>query len=155
MPPPRAVWSAESAVAEPSGRTNEGSVPSPSRAAAIAAAGVAILAVCALAPDSSVLPRADEGDIHRYRGYAERTYDGLVPYRDFVLEYPPGFLPVVLAPGPGGEGYDDRFRILVLALASAAVVLVVVALMTVGASTREITGGVLVVATLPLALRAA
>jgi hypothetical protein len=154
MPQPRADRSAESAAAEPSGRTNKGSVRSTMRAAAIAAAGVAILAVCVQAPASNLLPRPDYGDIHRYRDYAEQTYDGLVPYRDFVLEYPPGFLPAVLAPGPGDEGYDERFRLLVFALAAAAVVLVVVALMTVGASTREITGGVLVVATLPLILPA-
>jgi hypothetical protein len=154
MPQRRTDSTAESAVAEPSGRRTKGSVPSTARVAAIAAAGVAILAVCALAPDSRILPRPDYGDIHRYRGYAEQTYDGLVPYRDFVLEYPPGFLPVVVVPGPGDAGYDDRFRILMLALAAAAVVLVVVALMTVGASTREITGGVLLVATLPLALPA-
>jgi hypothetical protein len=125
---------------------------SPRLAAAIAAAGVAVLLVCALAPPSRLLSRPDLGDITEYFAYAQRTFDGQVPYRDFLLEYPPGFLPVVLAAGPADERYYDRFRLIMLSLGALAVVLIVFALYLVGADVIELCTGVLVFATLPLTL---
>jgi hypothetical protein len=113
---------------------------------------VAILLACAVPPTSRLLAKRDDGDIAHYFGYAQRTFDGEVPYRDFYPEYPPGFLPVVLAPGPADEGYFGRFRILMLALEAAAVVVLVLALVTVRARPGEIAAGVLLLATLPLTL---
>src|SRR5215207_9134075 len=120
-------------------------------AAAIAAAGVAVLVASAL-PPPSLLSRPDRGDVAHYFDYAQRTFDGQVPYRDFTMEYPPGFLPVLLAAGPAGQGYYDRFRLLMLALGAAAIVLLVVALFLAGANAAELAAGVLVLATLPLTL---
>jgi hypothetical protein len=37
-------------------------------------------------------------DIPLYRTYGERVASGLVPYRDFDLEYPPGALPALVLP---------------------------------------------------------
>ena len=37
-------------------------------------------------------------DIPLYRTYGERIADGLVPYRDFGFEYPPGALPALVLP---------------------------------------------------------
>lgn len=37
-------------------------------------------------------------DIPLYRTYGERVADGLVPYRDFGFEYPPGALPALVLP---------------------------------------------------------
>jgi len=37
-------------------------------------------------------------DIPLYRTYGERVADGLVPYRDFPFEYPPGALPALALP---------------------------------------------------------
>jgi Glycosyltransferase family 87 len=37
-------------------------------------------------------------DIPLYRTYGERIADGLVPYRDFPFEYPPGALPALVLP---------------------------------------------------------
>jgi hypothetical protein len=126
--------------------------PSPRAAAAIAVAGVAILLVISLWPSSRLLSQPDNGDITHYFSYAQRTFEGQVPYRDFRLEYPPGFLPVVLAAGPADHGYYNRFRVLVLALSGAAVVLLVVLLFLAGASTAELAAGALVFATLPRTL---
>jgi hypothetical protein len=122
---------------------------SPRTAAAIAIAGVAVLFAVTLPPPAHLLSRADRGDITEYHDYAYRTYAGQVPYRDFILEYPPGFLPVILAPGPADHGWFDRFRVLMLAFATACVGLLVLALVKVGAGVRELAAAVLVFATLP------
>ena len=125
---------------------------SPRAAAAIAVAGVAVLLACSLPPPSHLFSLSDRGDIAHYFDYAQRTFEGQVPYRDFTLEYPPGFLPVLLAPGPADHGYYDRFRLLMLTFGAAAVVLIVVALFLAGAGAVELATGVLVFATLPLTL---
>ena len=125
---------------------------SPRAAAAIAAAGVAVLLACSLAPPSRVFSLPDHGDIRHYFVYAQRTFDGQVPYRDFTLEYPPGALPVLLAAGPADHGYFDRFRALMLALDAGAIVLLVVALSRAAAHARDLAAGVLVLGTLPLTL---
>jgi hypothetical protein len=125
---------------------------SPRAAAAIAAVGVVVLVVSALTPPSRLLSRPDLGDITRYFDYAHRTFGGQVPYRDFRVEYPPAFLPVVLAAGPTDNGYYNRFRLLMLALAAVALVLLVVALYLVRAGVVELSTGALLVATLPYTL---
>jgi hypothetical protein len=125
---------------------------SPRVAAAIAAAGVAILLVSALAPPQSILSRHAPGDTGEYFDYAQKTFDGEVPYRDFTLEYPPGALPVFLAAGPANRGYFDRFRGLMLALGAGVLVLLVYALFLLGADATEIAAGLLVPATLPFTL---
>jgi hypothetical protein len=90
--------------------------------------------------------------MEEYFDYAQRTLDGQVPYRDFTIEYPPGALPVLLAPAPADQGYYDRFRLLMLALGAAAIGLLVVALFLAGADAAELAAGVLVPATLPFTL---
>jgi hypothetical protein len=118
-------------------------------AAAIATAGIAVLFAVTLAPPARVLSRPDRGDLAEYFHYAQSTFHGEVPYRDFILEYPPGFLPVMLAPGTSSRAYFDRFRIVALALASVSIVLLAVALFRVGAAPAELAAGTLVLATLP------
>jgi hypothetical protein len=125
---------------------------SPRTAAAIAVAGVAVLLASSLPPPSRLFSYPDRGDIALYFDYAQRTFEGQVPYRDFTVEYPPGFLAPLLAPGPADHGYYDRFRVLMLVLGAAAVVLLVVALFLAGAGAVELAAGVLVFATLPLTL---
>jgi hypothetical protein len=121
-------------------------------AAAIAAAGVAVLLATALLPPQRILSRPNHGDTREYFHYAQRTYDGQVPYRDFTLEYPPGALPVFLAAGPADRGYHNRFRLLMLGLGVASIVLLVMALFVAGADAADLAAGVLVPATLPLTL---
>jgi hypothetical protein len=124
-----------------------------SRAAvAIAAAGVAVFLVTSLPPPQSILSRLHDGDTREYFAYAQHTFDGQVPYRDFRLEYPPGALPVFLAAGPANHGYQNRFSLLMLVFGSASIVLVVAALFFAGADAADLAAGVLVPATLPLTL---
>lgn len=45
------------------------------------------------------------GDVNViYRDFADRTFRGEVPYRDFLIEYPIGCLPQILLPRLVGEG---------------------------------------------------
>jgi hypothetical protein len=124
-------------------------------AAAIAAAGSAILLATALAPPQRILSRPNSGDTREYFRYAQRTFDGQVPYRDFRLEYPPGALPAFLAAGPANRGYHNRFRLLMLGLGMASIVLLVGALFVAGADAADLAAGVLIPATLPLTLNPA
>jgi hypothetical protein len=118
----------------------------------IAAAGIAVLCLSSLLPPQRILSRPNHGDIVEYFNYARHTLDGQVPYRDFTLEYPPGALPVLLAPAPAGHGYYDRFRVLMLVLCAAAIALLIVALFLAGADAAELAAGALVPATLPFTL---
>lgn len=125
---------------------------SPRAAAAIAAAGVALLLLLSLAPPQRILSRSGHGDAAEYFRYAQRTFDGQIPYRDFRIEYPPGALPVLLAAGPADHGYYNRFRVLMLAFGAATVALSVIAPFLAGANAAELAAGTLVLATLPLTL---
>jgi hypothetical protein len=102
-----------------------------------------------LPPPAHLFSRPDRGDLREYFDYANRTFDGQVPYRDFSLEYPPGFVAVMLAPGPANRGYFDRFRALMLVLSSLAIGLLAFALLRVGAGAADLAAGVLVLASLP------
>jgi hypothetical protein len=48
-------------------------------------------------------------DTPLYETYGEAMSRGQVPYRDFALEYPPGALPIFIAPTWIGGGYADTF----------------------------------------------
>jgi len=43
-------------------------------------------------------------DVRAYRDYGVRTLGGEVPYRDFLVEYPIGALPLFIAPAVGAPG---------------------------------------------------
>jgi hypothetical protein len=125
---------------------------SPRAAVAIAIAGIAVLLLTSLPPPQRILSRHNVGDPTEYADYAKRTFDGRVPYRDFILEYPPGALPVFLAAAPADHGYYNRFRLLMLALGIASIVLIVGTLFAAGADAADLSAGVLLPATLPLTL---
>ena len=127
---------------------------SPRAAAVIACASAVVMLACALVPHWEPFSLADGGDIKRYYGYAKLTFEGEIPYHDFPVEYPPGFLPVILAAGPADQGYFDRFHVLTLALGVAALALLAVALFRAGASTVELAAAALVLATTPRTLSA-
>ena len=66
-------------------------------APALAAAGI-FVAVAVLVTIAWQLLGDAVTDIPLYRTYGERVADGLVPYRDFAFEYPPGALPALVLP---------------------------------------------------------
>ena len=65
--------------------------------AAVAAAGVFVAVAVGVTVAWQLLGEAVT-DIPLYRTYGERVAGGLVPYRDFAFEYPPGALPFLVLP---------------------------------------------------------
>jgi uncharacterized membrane protein len=49
---------------------------------------------------------AQTGDTAIYQTYAQQVVTGKIPYRDYAIEYPPGFLLPALAPDSTGNVYD-------------------------------------------------
>ncbi len=94
-------------------------------------------------------------DIALYRTYGERVADGLVPYRDFAFEYPPGALPALVLPALV-TGSLDAYRVVFVAelaaMGAAAVLALDWALRRSGASNRDHTVALAVVAASPLLL---
>ena len=96
-----------------------------------------------------------DADTPIYRRYGEWIASGLVPYRDFPLEYPPGaaatFLPPALV-SSNLSGYMLAFEALMVACAFVALVATAASLRRLGASDTRSTVALLTVALSPLAL---
>jgi hypothetical protein len=79
------------------------------------------LAVRWLAAAGTWGPPIEADDVDLYRTYAGRWLDGLVPYRDFRVEYPPLALPILEVPALLSRGgrymaeYRAAFQMLMLA----------------------------------------
>jgi hypothetical protein len=79
-------------------------------------------------------------DFPLYRLYGERIADGLVPYRDFRLEYPPLALPAFVLPAlvtSGAGAYEWVFSALVALLGGGGVLLVAASLRRLGSSAES------------------
>lgn len=73
------------------------------------------LASCSAVHHLWYRPKSLNTDVQLYQRDAQRTVDGGIPYRDFSLEYPPGFLLPALAPDstarPGNfDSYERAFE---------------------------------------------
>jgi hypothetical protein len=90
-----------------------------------------------------------------YQGYGEDVVHGEVPYRDFDVEYPPGALPVFVAPAigsPSAHGYRSRFDLLMLVCGIGAVAAVAAALGALGAGPVRLAAALGLAAVTPLLL---
>jgi hypothetical protein len=96
-----------------------------------------------------------DADTPIYRRYGEWMASGLVPYRDFPLEYPPGaaatFLPPALVTS-SFSSYTLAFEALMLACALVALIATAESLRRLGACGARSTAALLTVALSPLAL---
>jgi hypothetical protein len=93
-------------------------------AALVAAAGLFLCSWAFL--HTSVYSAHQLVDTPTYERYGDAMRAGQVPYRDFAVEYPPGALPVFVAPAYAG-GYATAFGWLMAALGVACLVLVALA----------------------------
>ena len=64
----------------------------------VPAAATALFVLACLVMRGGLLRAERFGDVGLYSLDAHRMLDGHVPYRDFFFEYPPGALPVIIAP---------------------------------------------------------
>jgi hypothetical protein len=97
---------------------------------------------------------AQIADLELYRSYGDAMESGLVPYRDFDVEYPPGVLPVFLAPSlvtSDPEQYYAGFAFLMALVGAGAVLITGSSLRRLGRS-RETTRRVLLLLALSPAL---
>lgn len=89
------------------------------------------------------------GDHHHYRSLAERITSGELPYREFFVEYPPGALPVFLAPAAAGSHYPFAFKLLMALCGAAAVALLALTLVRLEVTGRRLWFGVAAAALVP------
>ena len=125
----------------------------PSRGAVLAC--VAFVATAVVVTVAWELLGDSVTDVPLYRTYGERAAGGLVPYRDFGFEYPPGALPALVLPAlvTGSFGAYRAVFVAEMALVGAVGVLALdAALGRLGTRGRERTALLAVVALLPLLL---
>jgi hypothetical protein len=48
-------------------------------------------------------------DVYLYGAWAHFVWQGLIPFRDFTVFYPPGILPIISLPSPSGSVYAAEF----------------------------------------------
>ena len=63
--------------------------------------GLLVFALASASPNAQLGRSANLGDTPLYQRYGENMRDGLIPYADFYMEYPPGAAPVFVAPTVG------------------------------------------------------
>ena len=123
------------------------------RAALAAAVGVAFLLVSWGLLHAGFYERNQIVDTPTYQRHGEAILDGGVPYRDFLVEYPPGALPVFVIPSLAGEGdYRSVFEWLMFGCGAAAIFFVALALSAAGATEDRLYGMTALVGLAPLAL---
>ena len=115
-------------------------------------AGAVFVAACAL-PNVGLLDGSQVGDTPQYREKGDAVLRGEIPYRDFYLEYPPGALPVFVAPAAGDDGgYATRFKVLMVVLGVATLGLVALVLLGLGGTGPRMPAALGFVALAPAAL---
>jgi hypothetical protein len=104
------------------------------RDAAIGVGAVLLLAGAWALLHVGVWDRTPITDVPVYERYGEAIARGLVPYRDFGLEYPPGALPAFAIPmiGNGDRGFERVFEGLMFLCAAATLGAMFVALRALG-----------------------
>jgi Glycosyltransferase family 87 len=137
-----------------------GSVSPASRSWKIAWAGACVaifLGSWSLLHHLWYLRLARAGDAPIYQAYAHKIVDGQMPYRDFSIEYPPGFLLPALAPETtaapvGFESYDQAFDRWMAGAGVVLILLTALALSGLGAGREHFTVALGFIAISPLLL---
>jgi len=91
---------------------------------ALAIGACALFLLAAAAVEGGLVRGGHYGDTSLYARDAHLiVHDGLVPYRDFTLEYPPGSLAAFLPPAVSSAHYTELFRVLMALCGLGALVL--------------------------------
>ena len=128
----------------------------PAALAALVAAGVFLATWWGLHHDFFL--HAEISDLPLYRDYGNAMERGLVPYRDFAVEYPPAALPFFALPSVarahGLGGYSGAFEALIWACGAAALLGMASALRSLRAAPQRLGAALAFAALAPLALGA-
>jgi hypothetical protein len=115
-------------------------------------AGAAVFVAAAAVPWTGLFSGRGIGDMYLFRMYAHRMQDGLLPYRDFYFDWPPGTVPPVLWPVLPPGSYYVWFHVFLALYAIGSLAAVAATLHLLGASQRRLYGGVIAAAAVPFAL---
>src|SRR6185436_5639828 len=101
-------------------------------------------------PSGGLFRGAKFRDLHIYREYGDALLDGRIPYRDFLVEYPPGAIPLFAAPSlaPGGA-YDALFKVLMTLCGIVSIYLVSLLLVRAGRGSVTVAAAALFLALAP------
>ena len=140
-----------------SSRSPSSSPPAERRAVALTAAALALFIGSWIALHHGWLARGAIVDTPVYEEYGDAMIRGEVPYRDFTVEYPPGALPVFVAPAARGDegdlqGYTKSFERLMATCGAALLVALALGLSALGVSWTRFVGALAVAAVAPLLL---
>ena len=110
------------------------------------------LGACAV-PDGGLFRAERYRDVHLYGVYADKFFQGQLPYRDLFVEYPPGAFAVFLPPAvlPAGD-YNFAFKSLMALCGLGALFAVTLALLSHGVRGRGLYGAAALLALSPLAV---
>jgi hypothetical protein len=117
-----------------------------------ALAAPVFLAACAV-PDGGLFRAERYRDVHLYGIYADKFFQGELPYRDLFVEYPPGAFAVFLPPAvlPAGD-YNFAFKSLMALCGLGALFAVTLTLLSLGIRGSRLYGAAGLFALSPLAV---
>jgi hypothetical protein len=125
----------------------------PTRRVALAGGLLLLFAACSL-PWVGLWDPGGIADTGLYGLYGQRMAHGLVPYRDFSVEFPPGALLALVLPALPGAHYVVWFKVLELVFAGGTIAFLVAIVSRITASTRGAYGAVALAAVAPALLGA-
>jgi hypothetical protein len=123
----------------------------------IALVGIALFLLTSTFSSGGLADSRRWGDVGHYETFARNTIDGQIPYHDFSMEYPPGALPVFLAPAlvtarGDSSGYLFRFKLLMALCNLGAALLALAVLVRLRATRLRLLGAMAAIGLAPLAL---
>jgi Glycosyltransferase family 87 len=98
----------------------------------------ALVGICAFAVAAWLVHFTRGERLVEYERFGRGILGGAIPYRDFVLEYPPWSIPAFLVPAPGGGGYEMRFRVWMWILGAVSIALLVLLRASAGTDRRSL-----------------